>query len=305
MGFLLSFGPRRGLNFGLFRDSISVFWFDCIDKRPYSLKRSHFFPSMALYKTDFSLRQSLEIIRVLAVTDFKLRYYGSYLGYLWSLLKPLALFSVLYIVFSVFMRWDVANYQLYLLLGIILWNFFAESTSVGVTALAARSHLIKKVYFPRIVAVIATAVSALLGLLLNLLVFFVFAFLSGLPLSSTVFLAPFFLVLLFFLILGISLLLSGLYIPFRDINQIWEVLLQLLFWLTPIVYPLSFVPEQYRFWLFLNPMTGIIQYIRILTIDGTFPSLMGTLYVFCAVVCIFLAGLFVFSRFESVAPEQL
>jgi len=98
-------------------------------------------------------RHHLELVWVLTKTDFKLRHHGSVLGYLWTVLKPLLLFLVLWFVFTVFMRWDTPNYQLYLLLGILLWDFFAAGTMAGVRALASKSHLLKKVAFPKILAV--------------------------------------------------------------------------------------------------------------------------------------------------------
>ena len=115
-----------------------------------------------------------ELVWLIAKTDFKLRYHGSILGYFWSLLKPLLLFLVLWFVFTVFMRWDIPNFQLYLLLGIMLWNFFAEGTSAGVYALASKVSIIKKIYFPRILIVIASTITAFLSIFFNLIVFYIF-----------------------------------------------------------------------------------------------------------------------------------
>lgn len=250
-------------------------------------------------------RQYLSMLWILAWTDFKLRYYGSYLGYVWSLLKPLALFGVLYLVFSIFMRWDVENYQLYLLLGIILWNFFAESTGIGLSALVSRGHIIKKVYFPRVIIVVASTLSTFLGLLLNLIVFAIFALFNHLALSWTLLFFPVVIVILYLVVLGFSLMLSALYVRFRDINQIWEVLLQLGFWLTPVIYPLRFIPEAYQFWLFLNPVTGIIQYARLVVIDHRLPSLTGTGYIVMATLLILTVGTLIFIKIEKTAVEQL
>jgi ABC-type polysaccharide/polyol phosphate export permease len=246
-----------------------------------------------------------QLLWVIAANDFKLRYYGSYLGYLWSLLKPLSLFGVMWFVFSNFVRWDIPNYQLYLLLGIMIWNFFTESTTMGLSALASKIGIIKKVYFPRIIVVLASTVSAFIGLFFNLAVFFIFALLGGLSFSPYMLLFPLVLLPLYVFSMGISLLLAGLYIKFRDINQVWEVLLQVGFWLSPIVYPLHFVPEKYQFALLLNPITGIIQYARLLLIDGAMPSLLGILYVYFVALVLFSLGFLVFSRFEPLAAEEL
>lgn len=246
-----------------------------------------------------------QLLWVIAANDFKLRYYGSYLGYLWSLLKPLSLFGVMWFVFSTFVRWDIPNYQLYLLLGIMIWNFFAESTTMGLASLATKVGIIKKVYFPRIIVVLASTVSAFIGLFFNLLVFFVFALLAGISFHLYMLLFVFILIPLYVLCVGMSLLLAGLYIKFRDINQVWEVLLQVGFWLSLIVYPLGFVPEHYRFFLLLNPITGIIQYARIILIEGTLPSLLGIFYVYGASILIFVVGFLVFAYLEPRAAEEL
>ncbi len=246
-----------------------------------------------------------QLLWVIAANDFKLRYYGSYLGYLWSLLKPLSLFGVMWFVFSTFVRWDIPNYQLYLLLGIMIWNFFTESTTVGLASLATKVGIIKKVYFPRVIVVLASTVSAFIGLFFNLLVFLIFAFLAGLPFNACMLLFVSMLVPLYVFCMGISLALAGLYIKFRDINQVWEVLLQIGFWLAPIVYPLHFVPERYQFVLLLNPITGIIQYSRLFLIEGQLPSFIGFLYVYLAAITAFMIGWFVFNHFEPRAAEEL
>ena len=121
----------------------------------------------------------LYLTLVMAITDFKIKYDNSVLGYLWSLLKPLLMFGTLYLVFSVFVRWDVENYRLYLLLGIILWNFLSEVTLNSMVLLEGKASIIKKIYFPRWIIVIASSLTSLLTLLLNIGVFFIFFGLGG------------------------------------------------------------------------------------------------------------------------------
>lgn len=248
----------------------------------------------------------LELFWTLAITDFKLRYHGSYLGYFWTLLKPLALFGVLYVVFSVFINIQIQHYQLFLLLGIILWNYFSEATQVGVSSLASKAGILKKIYFPRILIVLASNASSFLGLFFNLCIFFLFSILAGVY-PSLIGLVLFFVIifLLFLLTLGFSLLLSGLYIVAKDTNQVWEVLLQMGFWLTPIVYTISIVPAAYHSLLFFNPMAGVIQYSRMLLIEGSIPSLGGFIYLIAFTAITLLVGWFVFKRLEYLAPEKL
>lgn len=247
----------------------------------------------------------LELLWVLARTDFNLRFHGSYLGYFWTLLKPLALFSVLYVVFSVFMRVTIEHYQLYLLLGIMLWNFFAEGTMLGTYALSSKVGILKKIYFPRIILVFASTLSTFLGLLINLVIFALFAFFSGFALSWHVVLFLPLICLLYFFVVGISLFLSGLYVRFRDVGQIWEVLLQIGFWMTPIIYTVSIVPPRFQPFLFYNPMTGFIQYARLLIIEHSVPSFLGAGYLLGSTFACFMMGFLLFRSVEYLAAQEL
>jgi lipopolysaccharide transport system permease protein len=250
-------------------------------------------------------RNSLELVLRMALTDLKLRYQGSVLGFLWTLLKPLMQFAVLYIVFSVFMRIKVENYQLYLLLGILIWNYIAEGTTHGMLALPQKANIIKKVYFPRIFVVVSTSLHHLFALLLSLVVFFVFFFAAGKTLPWT---APFLVVsvaLLYTLVLGLSLVLSVLHLKFRDTSQIWEVMVMAGFFLSPVIYPLDVIPAQYHTLLFLNPITGLIQYARLLVLEGQLPSLAGALYVTLISGGILALGIWLFNRHAHLAAEEL
>ena len=204
------------------------------------------------------------ILREMVTTDFKVRYQGSVLGYLWSLLKPLFLFAILYVVFMYIIPLgkDIENYPVYLLTGIVLWNFFTETTMIGATAVVARGDLIRKISIPRYLVVIASSLSALINLGLSLVVVVIFALLNGVvPSLSWLLLIPI-IIELFVLAIGISFLLSALYVRFRDITYIWEVVLQAGFYATPIIYPLTRVPEELHKWFFLNPMAQLIQDAR-------------------------------------------
>lgn len=232
------------------------------------------------------MTSSLHILSELVKSEFKLRYRGSVLGYVWTLIKPLLLFGVIYLVFSVFMKTPIANYPLYLLLGIILWTFFAEATTLGLQSLLGNRDLIIKIYFPRINIVLASVVSSAITMLLNLIVFLVFYLFSGFGLQWGQLLFFFFLLLLVVFTAGVSFFLSILFIRFHDLKHIWEVLLQIMFWLTPIVYDPLFVPEGYRFFLSLNPLAKILSYSRNLFFYGTMPEFLklGALSVFCLAV---------------------
>lgn len=245
------------------------------------------------------------LFTTLAWSEFKMRYYGSILGYLWSLLKPLALFAVLYVVFTIYIRLDAPHYKLNLLLGMMIWNFFAEATGNGLMSLISRYTLVRKIAFPRYVLVAASVSSAFLGFLINLIVFFLLAAWEGIYPNFRMSLFLPFLVCLYFTALGISLALSVLIIQMRDMSAIWELVIQIGFWATPVVYPMSLVPEQWRFFLFLNPLAGILEYSRFALIGTGEMTLQGVLYVTIATLGIFLGGLALFFNREPLVVEEL
>lgn len=204
------------------------------------------------------------LVRELAITEFKLKYQGSVVGYLWSLMKPLAIFGVLYLVFTVFVKIgsNIPHYPVYLLLGIVLWSYFAESTSSAMNCIVDKGDLIRKIYFPRIVLLMAASVSATITFLLNLAIVVVFMVLGGVDISWQAILFPVLLVELYLLTLGLSLFLSALFVKFRDFAYIWEVGLQMLFYASAIIFPLSVVPAKFTKLLLLSPITQIVQDAR-------------------------------------------
>lgn len=228
-------------------------------------------------------RYSFILLRELVITDFKLRYQGSVLGYLWSLLRPLALFGILYVVFVEFLRIgaDIPHFPVYLLLGIVLWNYFAEVTGLGLGSIVSRGDILRKINFPKYVIVVAGSFSSLINLAINLIVIAFFMAFNGVDVSPYVYLVPLLVLELFILGLGVSFLLSALFVKFRDINYIWEVIMQGAFYATPILYPLSIVPEYAAKILLLNPMAQIIQdmrYLLITPVTSTVESVYGNWY---------------------------
>jgi ABC-2 type transport system permease protein len=200
----------------------------------------------------------------MALTDFKLKYAGSILGYVWSLVKPLLLFGILYIVFTLVFHLGkgIPNYPVYLLLGIVLWSFFLEGTLTGMRSVVQRQDLIRKVNFPKIIIVIAAIITASLSFLLNMIVVFVFLAFSkiNLTISALVFI-PLVVELIIF-VLGVSLILATLFAKFKDFIHIWEVGLQVLFYATPIIYPISLVPTKFVKFMMVNPIAQIFQDAR-------------------------------------------
>lgn len=212
-------------------------------------------------------RRNRILLRELVITDFKLRYQGSVLGYLWSLLKPLLLFSIMFVVFVHFLRFGqgLDHYAVSFLFGIILWTFFLEATSQGMQAIVGRGDLIRKLNFPKYIIVISATISALINLIFNLIVVFIFALIDRVDFHWTALLLPINLLALYVLALAIAFLLSALYVKFRDIGHIWEVIMQGVFYATPVFYPLQMV-VQYNLLaaklLMLSPIAVIIQDAR-------------------------------------------
>lgn len=260
-------------------------------------------------------RYSTILLKQLVVTDFKLRYQGSILGYAWSLLRPLLLFIILYLVFAKGLRVGdaVPNFPVYLLLGIVLWSFFSEMTNQSLGSIVARGDLIRKIRIPRWIIVISSSISALINLGLNLLIVLVLMLITGVDISRNAILFPFILIEIYFLALGLSLFLAAAFVKYRDMSYIWEVILQAGFYGTPIIYPLTVVTNtDIQKLLLLNPMAQAIQDARYLLITPdtiTMASAYGTrnarLISLVIVVLIFVGGLLYFKRQAGTFAENL
>lgn len=210
-------------------------------------------------------KQNRALLSELVRTDFKLRYQGSALGYAWSLLRPLLLFLILYVVFVKFLKIGstIPHYPVYLLLGIVIWNFFTEMTVQSLGSIVGRGDLIRKISIPRWIVVFSSSISAVINLLLNLVVIAVFMLLNHVDLRATILWLPLILAEVYLFALGLSLFLSALFVKFRDIGYIWEVLLQAGFYLTPILYPLSLITNlTLQKLILLNPAAQAIQDAR-------------------------------------------
>jgi ABC-2 type transport system permease protein len=233
-----------------------------------------------LYKKLYGrYRYSAILLKQLVVTDFKLRYQNSFLGYLWSLLRPLSLFLILYVVFVMFFHVDygVKGSAVYLLLGIVIWNYFGEVTNIGATSIVSRGDLLRKINFPKYVIVLAGSFTALINLLINLFVVFCFSLISHVHLGLTLLFLPSLLVELFLIALSIAFILAALFVKLRDINYIWEVIMQAAFYGTPIVYSLKqpfFLhhPLTQKL-LLLNPVAQMVQDARAAVFGGKIPTI--------------------------------
>jgi ABC-2 type transport system permease protein len=221
-------------------------------------------------------RRFVHLAVTLAVNQFKLRFFGSVLGYLWQLMRPLLLFGVLYLVFTQFVRVGsaVPFYPVVLLTNIVLFTFFAEATSTAVGSVVDREALVRKIQFPRLAIPVSVVLTAAFNMSLNVLVVLVFALISGVaPSVSWLQLVPLVLVLAT-LTTGAAVLLSALYVRFRDMRPIWDVATQLLFYATPVIYTIDALPQVARFQhvLMLNPLAAILEQVRHAVIDPDAPT---------------------------------
>jgi ABC-2 type transport system permease protein len=260
-------------------------------------------------------RRTLYLSIALAVTDFKLRFFGSILGYFWQLMRPLLLFGVLYLVFTHFVRLGagVAFYPVMLLSNIVLFTFFAEGTG-AVTSLVDREGLVRKVRFPLLAIPFATVLLAAFNLVLNGLAVLVFALASGVKPRLSWLELPLLLVALGVFVLGLAMLLSALYVRFRDVKPIWEVVLQLFFYGTPIIYAIETigVSKNVQELIMLNPLAAIIQQFRYAFLDSSAPTAAaaagGTARLLIPALLVlgaFTLGLWFFNREAPIVAEEL
>ncbi len=212
-------------------------------------------------------RKNRILLAELTKTDFKLRYQGSVLGYLWALLRPLLMFAILYVVFAKLLNMgnDIPHYPVYLLCGTSMWSFFTECTSQGIQAVVSRGSLLRKISFPKYIVVVSATLTAVINMLINVIVIIIFALINGVAPSWNWLLAIPAIFELYLLSLGIALLLGAINVKYRDITSIWDVLVQALFYTVPIVYPISMVAStsvKAAKILLLNPIAQAIQDIR-------------------------------------------
>ena len=260
-------------------------------------------------------RRFWNLARTLATTDWKVRFYGSALGYVWSLLRPLMLFGIVYFVFAEVLDAGrgIPHYGVILLLAMIMYFFFSEVTGAGVTAMVDRESLLRKVGFPRAVVPLAVALVAAMNLALNLVVLVVFVALTGVEPRWSWLLLPIPFALLLVFATGVSMLLSALYVRYRDVRPIWEVVLQAFFYATPILYPIEAVIRQSETLAkvaLLNPIATLVQESRhLLTGAPSAVEVLGSpallLVPFGMLVFVTWLGVRVFERLAPLAAEEL
>lgn len=266
-------------------------------------------------------RYSWILLKELVKTDFKLRYQGSMIGMAWSVLKPLMLFAVMYVVFVRFLRFgaDIPHFAVSLLLAQTLWGFFQETTSQGMRAIVDRGDLLRKLNFPKYIVVVSSSVSAFINLALSLAVVLVFMIINGVQFRWTMLLFPLIIIQLYILALGFAFILATMYVKFRDIGHIWDVVMQAWFYATPIIYPISQLTQLgllnvAKAMLILNPVAQIIQDARYVVVTPQTETIwnfigQGTpalrLIPFMVTIVIFAIGVIIFRKHSPNFAEDL
>ena len=270
-----------------------------------------------MYKLEVFNRRNRILLNELSKTDFKLRYQGSILGYLWAIIRPFLMFGTMYLVFAKFLRFgdEIPHYPVYLLVGTVLWNFFIECTNQGIQSLLIRSDLMRKIAFPKWIIVLSATTTALINLGINFVVIILFSFFSGIAPNLGWLLVPFLILELYLLSLGLALLLGSVNIRYRDVQSIWEVLVQALFYAVPIIYPIQMVATYSNFTahlLMLNPIAQVIQDVRsLLVTDATLtsweilPHFLLNFIPLLLVGLVFIAGMFVFKHKSKYFAEEI
>jgi ABC-2 type transport system permease protein len=270
---------------------------------------------MQRLKAIFS-KQNRALLSELVRTDFKLRYQGSVLGYAWSLLRPLMLFGILYVIFALVIKSGdgIPHFPVYLLLGIVIWTFFTDMTTQSLGSIVGRGDLIRKIRIPRWIIVFSSSISALINLGLNLVVVAVVMVINRVGFMESAFLLPLILIEVYLFALGVSLFLAAAFVKFRDIGYIWEVLLQLGFYLTPILYAMTIIPAAFQKFQIINPVAQAIQDARfvlvshnpkVLTISRIFDGGWYMLIPFVIVALTLVGGLIYFKSQANGFAENI
>ena len=259
-------------------------------------------------------RRALELLYLIAVTDFKRTYFGTALGYIWSLARPLMLFGVLLVVFTQVFRVgsQVPHYPVLLLLNVVLFGFFSEATNTAVSSIVGQESVVRKTQFPRLVIPAAVVLTSLFNLALNLVVVFVFLLAFGVGPLWTWLLFPVLLLVLVIFTMAVSMMVSSLYPRFRDMAIIWTVASTILFYATPVLYPIDVVPATLRHVIMLNPLAPLFELVRVWMVDPSAPgpvSAAGGVAPLLAPIAIFVAvcvvSAWIFNREAPRIAEEL
>lgn len=249
-------------------------------------------------RTIHGMIQYKPLLKELVSRDLKVKYRRSFLGYVWSLLNPLMMMTVMSIVFSYMFRFDIPNYPLYLICGQTLWNFFNESTNMAMQSIILNGALIRKVYIPKYIFPVSRVMSSFVTMSFSLTAIFVVMLVTRVQLTWNLLLLPIVLVLLLLFCMGVGMTLSALSVYFRDLIHLYSVLTMAWMYATPIFYPVTALPEKLMFFIQFNPMYHYITFFREIVLYGVFPA--ANLWLGCVgfSVLFFVVGMLTFRKMQ-------
>lgn len=252
-----------------------------------------------------NLYQYRELLKTNVKKEIRGKYKGSFLGVLWSFLNPLLMVLVYALVFSVILKQDIPNYVIFLIVGVIPWNFFTTVIMQGTNCIWINGGIIKKVYFPREILPVSVVLAGLVNFLISCVIIFIFVLFSGMGFSIHLIWLPFIAILQTLFSLGLLFILSAVDVYVRDVEYLMNFLISLLFYATPIVYTVDLFPESVRWILYLNPMTHFIDAYRSFFYYQTAPSLMSILYISLFAVFFLVFGYMIFRKLEKGFAEEV
>lgn len=246
-----------------------------------------------------------EMIRNLVYKGLRARYKGSVLGFLWTFLNPLLQLLVYTVVFSLILRPGVDNFAMYLFVALIPWLFFSGSITDSTACILANGSLVKKVYFPRSIVPISTVMVNFINMLLTFIIVFIALYITGFPLTIYTLYLPVLFIVQFIITLGISFIVACVSVYFRDLQHIIGIVVMMWFYLTPIIYDISIVPDNVRAVFLLNPMTSIVTAYRELLYYRTTPTFDGILLTFGVGIVLLIFGYILFNRLQKRFAEEI
>ena len=245
------------------------------------------------------------LIRELVKQEFKKKYSESFLGFLWYLFEPLILFAVLIFVFTLIFPSTIEYFLVYLLIGLTIYQLFSDGTTISMEKIVVNAGLIKKIYFPREILPIVSIIVAFIGIIFQFIIIFIFMIITGVAFQLTLLFIPVILTLELAIILGAGLMLSALYVKWRDLNVMWKLFTKILFWFIPIFYKMDIVPPNLEFIYYINPITILVEDCRSVILDGTLPSLTHLIYLLLWAGLLLSLGIWIFNRRKKTFAEEI
>lgn len=242
------------------------------------------------------------------INDFRIKYRNTLLGYFWSILEPLLLFIILYVVYSLrIFRFTVINYPLFLLTGIIIYHFFSQSTKEGLKSIVQKTNIIQNLKLPLSTIIISSMLHSIITLLINLSILIIFMVITNptIYFYNVLLYLPLIIFISIILFIGISFILSSIMVKWRDIMFLWGVFVRLMFWITPILYPLSIIPKNFQKYFLYNPLTIIIGELRNILILNGQPNLINILYLGISSFIILILGYLFFNKISKNIAEVI